>query len=317
MELMETSLERLMYGSKAETLMPLAKVLYISINVANALAYLHPTVVHRDLKPANVLMNNPSCDWPVVKLSVSYANVMSYMGAPEKPGSFSGLRPSAMNQYQMYMLMLTTINVHVHADADINVHVQFIRRHMTLGCRGFELRLNLPKHLMLARDRSKDRKMLQPPYMPPECFDVLSKHVTHQVVGLGVCLCVTNGLAEYVLSIIPGLVRCVRTCGNVTMCKEGVRKDIYSLGVLIWEMLAGKRPWEGVGNVAIAFMVTYKGLRLSLDDLPSSRCPAKLSRLLKACWESDPARRPAAAEVAKELTLVLEVSGGAAAANNT
>ncbi|EFJ51194.1 hypothetical protein VOLCADRAFT_88026 [Volvox carteri f. nagariensis] len=305
MELMEASLERLMYGSTAETLMPLAKVLHISINVANALAYLHPTVVHRDLKmaymrrcervivglyacerPANVLMNNPACDRPVVKLS----------GHPNPS-------PHPTSECIRWVRQLSTsIQPNLADQRRINF--------WTLGCRGFELRLNPPKHLMLARDRSKDRKMLQPPYMPPECFDILSKHVTHQVVGLGVCLCVTNGLSEYVLSIIPGLMRCVRTCGNVTMCKEGVRKDIYSLGVLIWEMLAGKRPWEGVGNVAIAFMVTYKGLRLSLDDLPSSRCPAKLCRLLKACWESDPARRPAAAEVAKELTLVLEDARG-------
>ncbi|EFJ43232.1 hypothetical protein VOLCADRAFT_96507 [Volvox carteri f. nagariensis] len=95
-------------------------------------------------------------------------------------------------------------------------------------------------------------------------------------------------------------------CFDVTENRITHQADIYSLGVLIWEMLVGKRPWEGVSDVAVAFMVTYKGLRPPLEDVPPSRCPAKLAQLLTACWETDPARRPAAAEVAKELTLMLE-----------
>ncbi len=55
--------------------------------------------------------------------------------------------------------------------------------------------------------------------------------------------------------------------------------------------------------------VAYQGSRLPLNILHHDRCPPKLARLLKACWETDPARRPAAAEAAKELTvLLLEVS---------
>ncbi len=45
--------------------------MYIALDVARGLAYLHPTIVHRDLKPANVLVNDPWGDRPVAKLSVS------------------------------------------------------------------------------------------------------------------------------------------------------------------------------------------------------------------------------------------------------
>lgn len=36
-------------------------VLKVAIDVASAMAYLHPTVVHRDLKPSNVLLDLDGC----------------------------------------------------------------------------------------------------------------------------------------------------------------------------------------------------------------------------------------------------------------
>ncbi|KXZ44065.1 hypothetical protein GPECTOR_74g679 [Gonium pectorale] len=46
-----------------------AEVLHIALQVARALAYLHPTILHRDLKPANVLVSEPDSATPVVKLA--------------------------------------------------------------------------------------------------------------------------------------------------------------------------------------------------------------------------------------------------------
>ncbi|EFJ51332.1 hypothetical protein VOLCADRAFT_88051 [Volvox carteri f. nagariensis] len=54
--------------------------------------------------------------------------------------------------------------------------------------------------------------------------------------------------------------------------------------------------------------VAFNGMRPSLDELlVSERCPLKLCRLLVACWETDPDRRPAAAEAIKELALILRL----------
>ncbi len=53
--------------------------------------------------------------------------------------------------------------------------------------------------------------------------------------------------------------------------------------------------------------MTYQRARLPLDILQPDRCPPKLTRLLQDCWDRDPERRPAAAEAAKKLTLVLQV----------
>jgi hypothetical protein len=56
--------------------------------------------------------------------------------------------------------------------------------------------------------------------------------------------------------------------------------------------------------------VTYHATRLPLDSIPPERCSPKLMRLINSCWESEPARRPAAAEAAKILTLILQVGYG-------
>ncbi|KAG2435992.1 hypothetical protein HYH02_011705 [Chlamydomonas schloesseri] len=72
MEFMDTNLEALIYGggpSSGRRLLPLPKLLHIAIQVAQGLEYLHPTCIHRDLKPANVLITNPDCDKPIVKLA--------------------------------------------------------------------------------------------------------------------------------------------------------------------------------------------------------------------------------------------------------
>ncbi|KXZ41538.1 hypothetical protein GPECTOR_407g246 [Gonium pectorale] len=70
MELMDTSLDRLLYGNDGgQRPLPLPTVLHIAIQVAQALAYLHPTIMHRDLKPGNVLISRPDSPEPTAKLA--------------------------------------------------------------------------------------------------------------------------------------------------------------------------------------------------------------------------------------------------------
>ncbi|KAG2489754.1 hypothetical protein HYH03_011860 [Edaphochlamys debaryana] len=82
--------------------------------------------------------------------------------------------------------------------------------------------------------------------------------------------------------------------------------DVYALGVCVWSMLSGERPWQGLPIPAIAYKVAVLGERPPLAHLPPGRCPPPLQRLLAACWDSEPRRRPAAAEVANELAGMLQ-----------
>ncbi|KXZ43850.1 hypothetical protein GPECTOR_79g129 [Gonium pectorale] len=88
------------------------------------------------------------------------------------------------------------------------------------------------------------------------------------------------------------------------------KADIYALGVILWEMLTGCVPWDGCSMVAIAYSITVRHHRLPLSKLDACRCPPKLRKLIHQCWDPDPQRRPAAAELVKQLTLVLQLVQG-------
>ncbi|PNH11334.1 Mitogen-activated protein kinase kinase kinase 10 [Tetrabaena socialis] len=79
--------------------------------------------------------------------------------------------------------------------------------------------------------------------------------------------------------------------------------DIYSLGVLLWAMLTGQQPWQSHTIPALAYKVAVLKERLPLEGLSERRCPPKLRRLIRQCWDHDPRRRPAAAEALKDLLL--------------
>ncbi|KAG2483659.1 hypothetical protein HYH03_017462 [Edaphochlamys debaryana] len=96
-------------------------------------------------------------------------------------------------------------------------------------------------------------------------------------------------------------------CYEASNVEAGVithHADMYSYGILLWEMLAGRRPWEGRDHLEVARDVMGKRARPPLDVMGPVRCPPKLRELMTACWEHDPLRRPAAAEVVKQLEML-------------
>lgn len=69
------------------------------------------------------------------------------------------------------------------------------------------------------------------------------------------------------------------------------RSDIYSLGIVFYEMLAGERPYQGTTPVA----VVAKHLHSPLPSLREKRpdVPEGVVRLLESMTQKDPANRPA------------------------
>ena len=64
------------------------------------------------------------------------------------------------------------------------------------------------------------------------------------------------------------------------------RADLFSFGVVLYEMLCGKRAFAGASSVEVMNAI----LKDDLPDLPASVPPA-LNRIVRRCLEKEPARR--------------------------
>lgn len=68
----------------------------------------------------------------------------------------------------------------------------------------------------------------------------------------------------------------------------GRKVDVYSFGLILWEMLTGSVPYEDLTPFQAAFAVFDKNVR---PAMPSS-CPAALRVLIEQCWASQADKRP-------------------------
>ncbi|XP_057949104.1 serine/threonine/tyrosine-protein kinase HT1 [Malania oleifera] len=68
----------------------------------------------------------------------------------------------------------------------------------------------------------------------------------------------------------------------------GKKIDVYSFGLILWEMVAGTIPYEDMTPIQAAFAVVNKNLR---PIIPGDCAPA-LRSLIEQCWALQPEKRP-------------------------
>lgn len=73
--------------------------------------------------------------------------------------------------------------------------------------------------------------------------------------------------------------------------------DVWSYGVLLWELLTAETPYKGIDAYAVAYGVAVNKLKLLI---PKS-CPDSLRLIMERCWEVEPHKRPMFADLLTDL----------------
>jgi len=75
------------------------------------------------------------------------------------------------------------------------------------------------------------------------------------------------------------------------------RADLFSLGVILYELASGRRPWAGDNPITIAVAQATQPMR----PLDEAHVPAAFAELVTACLSTDRAERPATAKAIGEV----------------
>ena len=112
----------------------------------------------------------------------------------------------------------------------------------------------------------------------------------------------TTKVCDFGLSRLKAQTRSMTAnCGTVQWMAPEVlankvydeKADVYSFGIIVWELLSRECPYEGMTAIQCALAVLNRDKR---PEIPKW-CPPGLHALIKSCIKKDPASRPTFTEV--------------------
>ncbi|KAK8463117.1 hypothetical protein SEVIR_1G323600v4 [Setaria viridis] len=78
--------------------------------------------------------------------------------------------------------------------------------------------------------------------------------------------------------------------------------DVFSYGVILWELCTLLQPWEGMNAMQVVGAVGFQNRRL---DIPDNIDPA-IAEIIVNCWHTDPKLRPSFADIMATLKPLLK-----------
>ncbi|XP_071478494.1 mitogen-activated protein kinase kinase kinase 11-like [Diadema antillarum] len=78
--------------------------------------------------------------------------------------------------------------------------------------------------------------------------------------------------------------------------------DVWSFGVLLWELLTGEVPYKGIDTLAVAYGIAVNKLTLPIP----STCPDVFSKMLDDCWNYEPHERPTFTDIMQQLKVIAD-----------
>mmetsp|Transcript_11205 Transcript_11205/g.23851 ORF Transcript_11205/g.23851 Transcript_11205/m.23851 type:complete len:263 (-) Transcript_11205:174-962(-) len=87
----------------------------------------------------------------------------------------------------------------------------------------------------------------------------------------------------------------------------GTKADVYSFGILLWEMCALQKPFASIKSAdAFEKQVFIDGKRPPIDR----RWPVNVVELINGCWSSTPSKRPSMIDVKTSVSLMIRNNPG-------
>uniref|UniRef100_A0A7S3QZF2 Protein kinase domain-containing protein n=1 Tax=Dunaliella tertiolecta TaxID=3047 RepID=A0A7S3QZF2_DUNTE len=84
-------------------------------------------------------------------------------------------------------------------------------------------------------------------------------------------------------------------CFNPELGQLTEKVDIWSLAIVMWELVTRTVPWEGLNALEYLQCMVVDGARLPLPSADEV-CPLAWRRLISRCWSAIPSERPSASE---------------------
>ncbi|KAL5208249.1 hypothetical protein ABZP36_032684 [Zizania latifolia] len=78
--------------------------------------------------------------------------------------------------------------------------------------------------------------------------------------------------------------------------------DVFSYGVILWELCTLLQPWEGMNAMQVVGAVGFQNRRLDIPD----KIDPRIAEIITKCWQTDPKLRPSFAEIMAALKPLLK-----------